>query len=279
MKKTKSGSKEGKGGDSPSQLIDARIKELNDWRGEMLARIRKLIHEADPEVVEEVKWRKPSNPAGVPVWSHDGIICTGETYKDKVKLTFFKGASLADPAGLFNSRNFAMLLSSDLSTILNTYQGSTTNGNTITRHSRFQNISGIPFEITGVVDIQSLDPEDLGFPDLTPENAAAAKAAMAALYPNTDLFAFTAWLGGNQSRRTWETEITFGSPFPILVNPGEEFEFVQVSRNDRFGPNFGPSTAPLPAAQTEYIGEIVIAFDFDWHYVPEPGGYESTALR
>src|SRR5215813_9439861 len=103
MKKRKSGAKEGKGGDSPSQLIHARIKKLGDWRGETLARIRTLIREADPEVVEEVKWRKPSNPAGVPVWSHDGIICTGETYKDKVKMTFAKGASLADPSGLFNS--------------------------------------------------------------------------------------------------------------------------------------------------------------------------------
>jgi hypothetical protein len=104
MKKTKSCSREGKGGDSPAQEIDARIKELSDWRGEMLARIRKLIREADPEVVEEVKWRKPSNSmAGVPVWSHDGIICTGETYKNVVKMTFAKGASLADPSGLFNS--------------------------------------------------------------------------------------------------------------------------------------------------------------------------------
>ena len=103
MKKTKSGSKEGKGGDSASPLIDARIKDLSDWRGEMLARIRILIKQADPEVVEEVKWRKPSNPAGVPVWSHDGIICTGETYKNVVKMTFAKGAALPDPSGLFNS--------------------------------------------------------------------------------------------------------------------------------------------------------------------------------
>jgi hypothetical protein len=103
MKKTKSGDEEGQGGDSPSQLIDARIKDLSDWRGEMFARIRILIKHADPDVVEEVKWRKPSNPAGVPVWSHDGIICTGEIYKDKVKLTFAKGASLPDPSGLFNS--------------------------------------------------------------------------------------------------------------------------------------------------------------------------------
>src|SRR2546427_12040717 len=103
MKKSKSGIEERKGGDSPSQEIDARIKELNDWRGEMLARIRILIKQADPEVVEEVKWRKPSNSmAGVPVWSHAGIICTGETYKNVVKMTF-KGASLADPSGLFNS--------------------------------------------------------------------------------------------------------------------------------------------------------------------------------
>lgn len=88
---------------SPSQLIDARIRELSDWRGETLARVRNLIREADPEVVEEVKWRKPSNMLGVPVWEHDGIICTGETYKDKVKLTFAKGASLEDPKSLFNS--------------------------------------------------------------------------------------------------------------------------------------------------------------------------------
>jgi hypothetical protein len=83
--------------DSPSKKIDQRIEELADWRGEMLARIRKLIKEADPDVVEEWKWR------GVPTWYHDGMICTGETYKDKVKVTFAKGASLDDPKGLFNS--------------------------------------------------------------------------------------------------------------------------------------------------------------------------------
>ena len=93
----KSGAMEGSGGDSPSQLIDARIKELGDWRGETLARIRTLIKHADPEVVEEWKWR------GVPVWSHAGMICTGETYKSVVKLTFAKGAALEDPSGLFNS--------------------------------------------------------------------------------------------------------------------------------------------------------------------------------
>jgi hypothetical protein len=93
MKKTNSGSKE----DSPSQLIDARIRELSDWRGETLARVRKIVKQADPEVVEEWKWR------GVPVWEHAGIICTGETYKNVVKMTFAKGASLEDPSGLFNS--------------------------------------------------------------------------------------------------------------------------------------------------------------------------------
>lgn len=104
MKKTKRAKKKRNGGDSPSRLIDARIEDLSDWRGEMLAQVRRLIKQADPEVVEEVKWRKPSNSMrGVPVWSHAGIICTGETYKDKVKLTFAKGASLADPSGLFNS--------------------------------------------------------------------------------------------------------------------------------------------------------------------------------
>jgi hypothetical protein len=84
-------------GTSPSKLIDARIKELDDWRGKMLGRLRALIKEADPEVVEEWKWR------GVPVWSHDGLICTGETYKSVVKMTFARGAALADPSGLFNS--------------------------------------------------------------------------------------------------------------------------------------------------------------------------------
>jgi hypothetical protein len=87
----------GADGATPSQLIDARIADLGDWRGEMLARLRAVIREADPEMVEEWKWR------GVPVWSHAGIICTGETYKEVVKMTFAKGASLADPAGLFNS--------------------------------------------------------------------------------------------------------------------------------------------------------------------------------
>src|SRR3984893_2809732 len=95
--KTKSGSNEGKGGDSPSQLIDERIKDLSDWRGETLALVRILIKQADPEAVEEWKWR------GVPVWSHAGMICTGETYKNVVKVTFAKGATLEDPSGLFNS--------------------------------------------------------------------------------------------------------------------------------------------------------------------------------
>jgi hypothetical protein len=87
---------------SPAEEIDARIEGLGDWRGETLSRVRALIKEADPEVVEEVKWRKATSP-GVPVWSHDGILCTGETYKAVVKLTFAKGASLEDPTGLFNS--------------------------------------------------------------------------------------------------------------------------------------------------------------------------------
>jgi hypothetical protein len=90
----KSGSQKGK---SPSELIDGRIAELDDWRGALLARLRKLIHAADPDVVEEWKWR------GVPVWEHDGILCTGETYKSVVKMTFAKGASLKDPSGLFNA--------------------------------------------------------------------------------------------------------------------------------------------------------------------------------
>src|SRR3954452_2120134 len=92
MKKTATAKAE-----SPSRLIDARIAELNDWRGETLSRVRNLIKQADPEVIEEWEWR------GVPVWSHDGLICTGETYKSIVKLTFAKGASISDPAGLFNS--------------------------------------------------------------------------------------------------------------------------------------------------------------------------------
>ena len=87
---------------SPSQQIDARIKELNDWRGKTLARVRALIKQADPGIVEEWKWAKATSP-GTPVWSHDGIICTGETYKNVVKMTFAKGAALKDPSGLFNS--------------------------------------------------------------------------------------------------------------------------------------------------------------------------------
>ena len=86
-----------------STQVDAKIASLADWRGAVLARVRRLIREADPDIVEEIKWRKPSNPGGVPTWSHAGIICTGETYRDKVKLTFAKGASLGDPAGLFNA--------------------------------------------------------------------------------------------------------------------------------------------------------------------------------
>jgi len=86
-----------------SAEIDDRIAQLGGWRGAMLGRLRALIKEADPQVVEEIKWRKPSSPSGVPVWSHDGMICTGETYKDKVKLTFARGAALVDPSKMFNS--------------------------------------------------------------------------------------------------------------------------------------------------------------------------------
>lgn len=88
--------------DTPSRLIE-KIAALGDWRGETLARVRQLIHEADSDIVEDIKWRKPSNPAGVPVWSRAGIVCNGETYKDKVKLTFARGASLDDPTCLFNA--------------------------------------------------------------------------------------------------------------------------------------------------------------------------------
>jgi len=97
MKKTNGDATEETGGDSASQLIDAKIQALGDWRGEMLARIRTLVRQADPDVVEELKWR------GVPVWSHAGIVCTGETYKAAVKMTFAKGAALEDPSSLFNS--------------------------------------------------------------------------------------------------------------------------------------------------------------------------------
>ena len=88
---------------SDSELIDQKMAQISDWRGAALARMRRLIKEADPDVVEEVKWRKPSNPSGVPVWSHAGMVCTGESYKDKVKLTFAQGAALPDPANLFNA--------------------------------------------------------------------------------------------------------------------------------------------------------------------------------
>jgi hypothetical protein len=103
VKKSKIAPRKAKVGDSPSKLIDAKIKALGGWRGQTLARMRALIKDAAPNVVEDVKWRKPSNPHGVPVWEHDGILCTGETYKDYVKLTFAYGASLKDPSKLFNA--------------------------------------------------------------------------------------------------------------------------------------------------------------------------------
>jgi hypothetical protein len=103
MKKSGSPKAESASRESASNEVDARIHELGDWRGEMLSRLRALIKQADPQVVEECKWKKPSNPRGVPVWSHDGMICTGETHKSVVKMTFAKGAFLDDPAGLFNS--------------------------------------------------------------------------------------------------------------------------------------------------------------------------------
>jgi hypothetical protein len=103
MKKSGSQKVEYASRESASKEVDARIQKLADWRREMLARLRALVKQADPEVVEECKWKKPSNPWGVPVWSHNGMICTGETHKSVVKMTFAKGAFLHDPAGLFNS--------------------------------------------------------------------------------------------------------------------------------------------------------------------------------
>jgi hypothetical protein len=103
MKPSKAQNSKPASGRSPSQLIDAKIEKLGDWRAEMFKRLRTLIHEADPKVVETLKWAKASNPLGVPVFEHDGILCTGETYRDKVKLTFAHGAALKDPSGLFNS--------------------------------------------------------------------------------------------------------------------------------------------------------------------------------
>jgi hypothetical protein len=103
MKKKSAQNGEPSSGESAAQLIDTKIETLGDWRGEMLTRLRALIHDADPQIVETVKWAKASNPTGVPIWEHDGIVCTGETYKDKVKLTFAQGAALHDPSGLFNS--------------------------------------------------------------------------------------------------------------------------------------------------------------------------------
>ncbi len=100
---TESSSKLSASRQSASNLVDVRIQGLGDWRGEMLSRLRTLVRQADPEIVEECKWIKPSNPWGVPVWSHDGILCTGETHKSVVKMTFAKGAFLEDPTGLFNS--------------------------------------------------------------------------------------------------------------------------------------------------------------------------------
>lgn len=112
--------------DSPSRLIDEKIKKLNDWRGETLARVRKIIRAADPDIVEEVKWRKPTNPLGVPVWEDGGIICTGETYKETVKLTFARGASLKDPAGLFNAS-----LEGNMRRAIDIHKGDTINENAL----------------------------------------------------------------------------------------------------------------------------------------------------
>ena len=102
-KKTKPKTSPGADAKAASRLIDERIRSLGGWRAETLAEVRRLIHEADPQIVEEVKWVKPTNPMGVPVWSHDGIVCTGEAYKQAVKLTFARGAALADPHKLFNA--------------------------------------------------------------------------------------------------------------------------------------------------------------------------------
>lgn len=112
--------------DLPSRLIDEKIKKLNDWRGKTLARVRKIVRAADPDIVEEVKWRKPTNPLGVPVWEDGGIICTGETYKETVKLTFARGASLKDPAGLFNAS-----LEGNMRRAIDIHKGDTINENAL----------------------------------------------------------------------------------------------------------------------------------------------------
>ena len=113
---------------SPSKLIDEKIAKLSDWRGQTLARVRELITQADPKIIEQVKWRKPTNPMGIPVWEHGGIICTGETYKSAVKLPFAKGAALDDPAGLFNAS-----LDGNVRRAINIHEGNTINAAALTK--------------------------------------------------------------------------------------------------------------------------------------------------
>ena len=142
--------------DSPSEMIDAKIEQLGDWRGETLARVRTLIKQADSEVVEECKWFKPSNPLGVPTWSHAGIICTGETYKDKVKLTFAKGASLEDHSGLFNSS-----LEGNTRRAIDIHQGDKIDEEALKaliRAPRRTHFSTQPVELTGVANLTSRAP-------------------------------------------------------------------------------------------------------------------------
>ena len=169
------------------------------------------------------------------------------------------------------AQEFRRLFSDNLSTAPNVYQGNSTGGNTITHLVRFQSIATVPIVIAGVADVRSLDPEDVGFSDLVPENTNAARSAVKALYPDYDFFSSTGWVISNPTRKTWQTDLVFDSPFPILVNPGDYLAFTRFSRNNRNGPVFGPITAPsMTASQIEAIGEIIVAVDFDWQYVPEP---------
>jgi hypothetical protein len=176
--------------------------------------------------------------------------------------------SLSAPA---RSQEFRRLFSANLSTAHNVYQGQSAGGNTISHLIRFQSVATVPIVIDGVANVESLDPEDVGFSDLAPDNTNAAHSAVKALYPDYDFFSSTGWVTANPTRKTWQTELVFESSFPILINPGDYLEFTRVSRNNVNGPTFGPLTAvSITASQVEAIGEVIVAVDFDWHYVPEP---------
>ncbi|MEM8943876.1 MAG: hypothetical protein AAGD11_01740 [Planctomycetota bacterium] len=187
------------------------------------------------------------------------------------------GCFLLVAVGAFDAERVAAQLFGDVTTLVslpnvsNAYEGNSATGNTITRVVQYRNTSSLPFVVEGIRAVHSLDPEDLGFPDLTPDNLQDIRRATLAMFPNTDILNATGWVFLDPPRKEWTTEILPFNALPLVVEPGEVFQYARISTNNTFGPDFGPkASGSMTISEINTIGEISMAIELDWRIIPEP---------